>query len=145
VNLPNVMGVTPLMAAASLGVRDINFGANRSPAFASDPLIQDKVIASLEILLAAGADINAAVSDTRSRTARIARPSQFSNALGHTGIYRAAMRGWDRVVVFMIENGARVDIVDANGHSPLDMALGQTPSSRAVHEIVAEIIRAASG
>jgi ankyrin repeat protein len=145
VDLPNVMGVTPLMAAASIGVRDINFGANRSPAFDSDPLIQDKAIESIEILLAAGADINAAVSDTQSRTARIARPSQFSNALGQTAIYRPVMRGWDHVVQFMIDRGARVDIVDANGHSPLDMALGKTPSSRAVHENVADIIRAAGG
>src|SRR5690606_9083598 len=59
VDLPNVMGVTPLMAAAGVGVRNINFGANRSPDFENDPLIEDKVIASLEILLAAGADINA--------------------------------------------------------------------------------------
>ncbi|MGD8324970.1 MAG: ankyrin repeat domain-containing protein [Gammaproteobacteria bacterium] len=145
VDLPNVMGVTPLMAAASIGVRDINFGANRSPAFASDPLIQDKVITSLEILLAAGADINAAVSDTHSRTARIARPSQLSNALGHTGIFRAAMRGWDRVVRFMIDNGARVDVIDENGYSPLDVALGRTPVSRTVHQDVADIIAAAAG
>lgn len=145
VDLPNVMGVTPLMAAASIGVRDINFGANRSPTFESDPLIQDKVIESIQMLLDAGADINTAVSDTHSRTARIARPSQFSNALGHTAIYRPAMRGWNRVVQFMIERGARVDVVDANGHSPLDMALGRTPSSRAVHDDVAAVIRAAGG
>jgi len=144
VDLPNVMGVTPLMAATSIGVRDSNFGANRSPKFDSDPLIQDEVIESLEILLAAGADINAAVADTQGRTARIARPSQFTDALGQTGIFRAAMRGWDRVVTFMIERGARVDVVDALGKSPLDAALGQTSGSRTVYENVAEIIRSAS-
>jgi ankyrin repeat protein len=144
VDLPNVMGVTPLMAATSIGVRDSNFGANRSPKFDSDPLIQDEVIESLEILLAAGADINAAVADTQGRTARIARPSQLTDALGQTGIFQAAMRGWDRVVEFMIAHGARVDVVDALGKSPLDAALGQTSGSRAVHENIAEIIRSAS-
>ncbi len=144
VDLPNVMGVTPLMAATSIGVRDSNFGANRSPKFDSDPLIQDKVIESLEILLGAGADINAAVTDTQSRTARIARPSQLTDALGHTGIFRAAMRGWDRVVAYMIDHGAEVDVVDALGKSPLDAALGQTSGSRDVYEDVAELLRAAA-
>ncbi|HMB72508.1 MAG TPA: ankyrin repeat domain-containing protein, partial [Gammaproteobacteria bacterium] len=143
VDLPNVMGVTPLMAATSIGVRDSNFGSNRSPTFDSDPLIQDKVIESLQILLEAGADINARVDDTHSRTARIARPSQLTNALGHSGIFRAAMRGWDRVVAFMIANGAAVDLLDAEGKTPLDAALGQVAGSRDVYENVAEIIRAA--
>src|SRR5690606_33364564 len=40
VDLPNVMGVTPLMAAAGIGVRNINFGANRSPDFEGDKEIE---------------------------------------------------------------------------------------------------------
>src|SRR5690606_27074418 len=51
VDLPNVMGITPLMAATGLGVRTITFGAHRQPNF-EDPTIQDQVIESLEILLA---------------------------------------------------------------------------------------------
>ena len=51
VDLPNVMGVTPLMAATGLGVRDINFGSNRSPRFGSEERIEERVIESLEILL----------------------------------------------------------------------------------------------
>jgi hypothetical protein len=46
VNLPNFMGITPLMAAAGLGVRNINFGANRSPNFEEDKEIETKAIAS---------------------------------------------------------------------------------------------------
>src|SRR5690606_31049473 len=38
VDLPNVMGVTPLMAATGLGVRNIDFGANRSPNFEGDQI-----------------------------------------------------------------------------------------------------------
>ena len=53
VDLPNVMGVTPLMAAAGVGVRNINFGANRSPDFEGDPEIEDKVIASWSCVIAA--------------------------------------------------------------------------------------------
>jgi uncharacterized protein len=146
VDLPNVMGVTPLMAAAGVGVRNIDFGANRSPDFEADPLIEDKVIASIGILLDAGADINARVTDIESRTARIARPTSISGREGHTALYSAAGRSWARVVSFLIERGAAVDIVDALGNSPLDEALalvsGQPlPGS----EIVVEILRNAGG
>ncbi len=145
VDLPNVMGVTPLMAAASMGVRDSNFGSNRSPRFAIDEEIEDKVIESFEILLAAGADINARVTDIHSRTARIARLSRMTDSEGQTAIYSAASQGWPRVVKFMIEHGAEVDIADAIGQTPLDAALGRLTRSQAgaVYEDVAELIKAA--
>lgn len=145
VDLPNVMGVTPLMAAASVGVRDINFGSNRSPRFATDEQLEDKVITSLEILLAAGADINARVTDLHSRTARIARTSQMTDREGQTGLYAAAIQGWQRVTQFMIEHGADVDVVDALGQSPLDVALGRSTRSQTVHPEVAAILSAAGG
>jgi len=140
-DLPNVMGVTPLMAAAGVGVRNINFGANRSPNFEGDPEIEDKVIASLEILLDAGADIDARVTDTTSRTARIARPSGLTGRLGQTALHSAASRGWARVVEFMLERGADADVRDALGRSPLDLAVtpvdGQrVPGTDAVEEVL---------
>src|SRR5690606_30997760 len=146
VNLPNVMGVTPLMAAAGIGGRNISFGSNRSPNFEGDPEIEDKVIASLEILLASGADIDARVTDTQSRTARIARPTAITDRDGQTALYSAAGRGWPRVTGFLIEHGADVAIVDDGGRSPLDEALrlvdGQ-PVPRS--EEVAEMLRGAKG
>ena len=89
VDLPNVMGVTPLMAAAGVGVREPGFGANRAPDFTSKE-IESEVIASLEILLAAGADVNAAVTDIQSRTARIARQSSMTDRQGQTALHSAA-------------------------------------------------------
>lgn len=123
VDLPNVMGVTPLMAAAGVGVRNIDFGANRSPNFERDRQIEDRVIASLEILLAAGADINAPVTDIHSRTARIARPTAMTDREGQTALFSAAERGWTRVTRYMLEQGAVVDVVDTLGKSPLDIVL----------------------
>jgi ankyrin repeat protein len=143
VDLPNVMGVTPLMAAASVGVRDVDFGSNRSPSFATDEAIEDKIIASMEILLAAGADINARVTDTTSRTARIARPSQMTDREGRTALFRVASQGWPLVAGFMLENDAEADVVDALGRSPLDEARGQVTSGSPVHEDVAAILEAA--
>jgi ankyrin repeat protein len=144
VDLPNVMGVTPLMAAASVGVRDTNFGSNRSPSFATDERIEDKVIGSIEILIEAGADINARVTDTHSRTARIARPSQMTDSEGQTAIFRVASQGWSKVTEFMIANGAAVDIVDAAGRSPVDIAMGRAASGAPVFEDVAGILEAAA-
>ena len=143
VDLPNVMGVTPLMAAAGIGVRDSNFGSNRSPRFATDEFIEDKVIASFEILLAAGADINARVTDIHSRSARIARLSRLTDREGQTALYSPAGRGWTRVVEFMLANGAEVDIVDAIGQSPLDAASGRLTRGGGVHEDVAAILASA--
>ncbi len=92
VDLPNVMGVTPLMAAAGIGVREPGFGANRAPDFTSKTIERD-VIAALEILLAAGADVNAAVTDIQSRTARIARQSSMTERQGQAALHSAAGRG----------------------------------------------------
>ena len=138
VNLPNVMGVTPLMGAAGMGVsrsdRRLNFrGA-----------VESRVIATLEILLAEGADINARVIDIHSRTARIARRNPMTNREGQTALYGAIRFGWPRVVAFLIERGAEVHLVDALGKSPLDTALeGIDGRVDEVSDGVVEILREA--
>lgn len=145
VDLPNVTGMTPLMAAGGLGVRNINFGANRSPNFEEDKEIETKVIASLEILLAAGADINARVTDTHSRTARIARPSGMTDREGQTVLFSAAGRGWTRVVAYLIDHGVNVTVADGRGRTAADIALtpvGGRPVPNG--EAVAEMLRAAA-
>src|SRR5690606_10661185 len=119
-----------------------NFGAHRQPDF-EDPTIQDQVIQSLEILLSAGADINAQVTDTTSRTARIARPSGMTNREGQTTLHQAAERGWARVVEYLVEHGADVHVRDKLGRSPLDLALtpvdGQrVPGTDRVEEILSK-------
>jgi ankyrin repeat protein len=121
VDLPNVMGVTPLMAAAGIGVREPGFGANRAPDFAGKE-IESEVVASLAILLAAGADVNAAVTDIHSRTARIARQSSMTDRQGQTALHSAAGRGWAEVVEYLLEQGANPALKDLLGRTPLDLA-----------------------
>jgi ankyrin repeat protein len=121
VDLPNVMGVTPLMAAAGVGVREPGFGANRAPSFAN-PSIESEVIASLEILLGAGADVNASVTDIQSRTARIARQSSMTERQGQTALHQAAGRGWPEVVAYLLSHGANPSAKDMLGRTPLDLA-----------------------
>jgi ankyrin repeat protein len=141
VDLPNVMGVTPLMAAAGLGVREPGFGANRAPDFASKE-IEAETNASLEILLGAGANVNAAVTDIESRTARIARPSSVTDRQGQTALHSAAGRGWADVVAFLLAHGADPAAKDAKGRTPLDLATTPVqgrpvPNSARIAELLA--------
>lgn len=137
VDLPNVMGVTPLMAAAGIGV-----GRGRSPDLTGD--VQARVIETLELLLAAGADVNKPVTDISSRTARIARLSSMTERDGQTALYGAVRFGWTRVVEYLIEHGAEVDMVDALGKSPLDAATGNIGGrDNAKSDEIAEILRGA--
>jgi ankyrin repeat protein len=143
VDVPNVMGVTPFMAAAGVAVREPGFGANRTPDFTRKD-VESEVIASLEILLAAGADVNAAVTDTMSRTARIARISQLTDRLGQTSLHQAAGRGWPEVVTYLLEHGANPALQDAAGRTPLVVATTPVqgvpvPSS----DRIADILKAA--
>jgi len=121
VDLPNVMGVTPLMAAAGVGVREPGFGANRAPDFTSKT-IESEVIASLEILLSAGADVNASITDLASRTARIARLNSLTDRQGQTALHQAAGRGWPDVVAYLLEHGANPAAKDALGRTALELA-----------------------
>jgi uncharacterized protein len=119
VDIPNVMGVTPLMAAAGIGL-----GARDTRgSYGSDA--QDRALAVLPLLLAAGADINRRVADTSSRTAIIARPSSMTNRQGQTAIFGAINWGWTRVVKFLLDNGARIDVKDDAGRTVLDALEGK--------------------
>jgi len=140
VDLPNVMGVTPLMAASGLGIspRDTrgSYGIDA----------QDRALAVLPLLLKAGADVNARVTDTSSRTAVIARPSSMTNRQGQTAIYGPINWGWTRVAKLLLEHGARVDVKDAAGKTVFDAMTGNAGGRdfKASEEMVS-LIKAAAG
>jgi len=136
VDLPNVMGVTPFMGAAGVGV------SQRDRRLDLDNDVQTRALATLEILAAAGADVNARITDIDGRTARIARISTMTERNGQTALYGAVKFGWTRVVRFLLEHGAKTDIVDALGKSPLNAALGQTGGrDNTVSQEIADLIR----
>src|SRR5947207_8948721 len=132
VDLPSKEGVTPLMAAAGVefGTR-VTRGRNRTT---------EGVLATMRLLLDAGADINArmvteprrVVADGASQRAAAAggrggRGSQVpsASAVPHqTALHGAAERGFTPFVKFLAANGADLQAKDANGRTPLDLAKG---------------------
>jgi len=128
VDLPSKEGVTPLMAAAGVefGQR-VTRGRNRT---------EDQVYATIELLLAAGADVNAQMVtdrggrgfDTASDRARGRRGGQVPSPYAvphHTALHGAAMKGMNSVVELLIANGADLTIRDATGALPIDIAMGE--------------------
>jgi len=85
---------------------------------------EKRAIAALEVLLAAGADVNARVTDTSSYTARIARSSSMTDRQGQTAIFGAAQGRRVAIVRFLLDHGAKVDVTDDMGRTLLAAAKG---------------------
>ena len=117
VDLPNASGVTPFMSAAGIGTRN-------APGVLG-PGLPERVVAlsleTMEILRRAGADVNARITDTTSLTARIARTNTLTDRQGQTTLFFAAESGRTEVVKYLLDHGAKVDVVDDKGKSPLDL------------------------
>ena len=118
VDLPNASGITPFMAAAGVGTRN---GASVLGPGAPDN-VAALSLATMEMLRAAGADVNARITDVTSLTARIARTNTLTGRQGQTTLFYAAEVGRPEVVKYLLDHGARVDVKDDDGRTPLDMA-----------------------
>jgi ankyrin repeat protein len=141
VDLPSVHGITPLMAAA--GHTSRGFGDQRQD---GDPA-QARAITLIDMFLAAGADINAKITDDSSRTANVGRqPNAVTERKGQTALYGAAKNGWADVVEHLLSRGADAQVSDALGRTPVDAALGRiTGRNNVVSEDIAARLRIARG
>jgi ankyrin repeat protein len=129
VDLPNVFRITPLMGAAGLT------GSFRS---AIDPVggtvpplgdIQLHAIKAIDLLLDAGANINARVTGTHTRTARLSTYVYNRENEGKSALFAPAEFGWDKVVQHLIDRGADPTLRDAAGKTALDYAREPAPMS----------------
>jgi uncharacterized protein len=118
VDLPNAMGVTPLMATAGIGTRTTQSVLGPGP----PPDVEARSVETMDILLKAGANVNARITDTTSLTARIARTSTMTNREGQTALFFAAQLGRATVVKFLLDRGAAVNAMGDSGRAMLNAA-----------------------
>ena len=121
VDLPNIFGVTPLLAVSGLATPR---GMLSDGSVFYEPNIEDLVIETLEVLYEAGADVNAVVTDATSYTADWPRHSSMTNRQGQTPIFGPGKWGWMKVARWLVEHGAQVNVKDYYGKTPMDSATG---------------------
>ena len=117
---PNIfgMGATPFLLAAGAnpyGGRGGGGAANINTEL-------------LDLMIQKGADVNSQVTGVATYSMRIARSP--SDAEGITALHAAVQAGNVNLVRYLIERGARTDVVDASGRTPLDVLNG-APGRRA--------------
>jgi hypothetical protein len=98
-NLPQVAGITPVMAAAGLGSTNIDTRGSLKT--------QAGMIDSLKLMLAAGGNLT------------------MQDKQGRTALHGAAFWGYNDVVKFLAANHAPLQAKDAKGLTPVDHALGK--------------------
>jgi len=97
-------GITGFMAAAGLGTER----GSRD---------EKSAIEAARLALALGADVNEAKKED-----------------GRTPLHAAAQLGWDEMIQFLVENGAKLDVKDMYGQTPLTIALGD-PEGRLYRQL----------
>jgi ankyrin repeat protein len=80
-------------------------------------------VEAIRICIDHGADVNAA------------------NDKGDTALHGAATSGRDLVVAFLVEKGAKIDVKDKEGRTPLDVAIGVGARAGRAHESTAALLR----
>ena len=129
VDTPNVFKITPLMAAAGMsgasrgGIGSAIIGTRDSQSDED----QARAIKTIDLLLDAGANVNARVIDSHTRTAKLVAYITGRDHEGKTALFAAAEAGWDQVVKHLIDRGADPTVRDAGGKLALDYARSGPP------------------
>ncbi len=121
---PNIigMGVSPFLLAAGVNP----YGGRGGGAGAAGGIAVNTEI--LDLMIQHGADVNAQVTGVATYSMRISRSP--SDSEGITALHAAVQSGRADLVRYLLAHGARTDIVDASGRTPLDVLNG-APARRA--------------
>ena len=129
---PNIygMGLSPWLYAA--GIRSGTYNSNPARGGGSGGVGAGSVnvdMALLDLMLARGADVNARVTGAASYSGRLARaltgdPVNTKSNEGMTALHVAVRSRNVSLVRYLIDKGARADIKDASGRTPLDVLNG---------------------
>lgn len=132
VDLPNVFQMTPLMVAAGMSGTVRAVGQFGGPAAVQTGDLQARAIRSIDLLLAAGANVNTQVLDSHTHTATLMAYIAGRDQEGRTALFAAAERGLERVVQHLLERGADPAIRDAAGKTALDIVRALPPATTPV-------------
>jgi ankyrin repeat protein len=116
VDLPNDGGITPVMAASGIGSVECDprgYGPGIPHYVAPDT--EEKSIATLKLLLDAGANIHARTVSGRAG----------ARSPGRTALFGAAFWGWSDVVDYLVARGAKIAVAERGGLTPVDAAMGR--------------------
>ena len=103
VELTNNQGMTPTLAASGMGSIDAD-----TRGYFTTPDVEDRAIASLDLLLSHGGELNG-------------RAGRFQQA----PLHGAAFWGWNKVVEYLLAKGADINLADGRGFTALDYAMGR--------------------
>jgi hypothetical protein len=76
----------------------------------------------MDALVQHGADVNAQVIGTETYSMRVSRAPSSNE--GMTALHVAAQGGRTDLVRYLLDKSAKTEIVDSNGHKPLDLLPG---------------------
>lgn len=133
VDLPNVFQMTPLMIAA--GMRGSGGGGGGGGGGAGG----DRAFKAIDILLAAGANINAQITDSHTHTAVLMAYVAGRDQEGRTALMANAENGNDKMVKYLLEHGADPTLKEQKGMTALDFAR-LPPDEKAKDDVKARTI-----
>ena len=120
---PNIfdMGITPFLLAAGVEAGGLGGGGGRGGAPAAPAAVNT---ALLDLFLEHGADINTRVTGRLTYSMRLSRSQGWPNIEGLTALHAAVQSGRTDMVRYLLDHGARTDVSDWSGRTPIDVAKG---------------------